>query len=88
MKYSILVLLSIGSALSKCVQEGVEQGSKKVGREVVENGSKTIGRNLDEIAVRVTTKTAQYLARDFNKENPNVFYDDSTNTFIVSNEME
>lgn len=87
MKYSMLVFfLSLAPLLKKCVQEGIEQGSKRVGREAAENSSKKIVYNSKDIISRVAARNAQYYARDFNNENQYVSYIDSTNTFEINNE--
>jgi len=85
MKYSIVVILFLAPLIKKCSQEGAEQGVK-IGREALENGSKTIVHNADAIVARVAAKSTQYFARYFNKENQNVSYIDSTNTFEINNE--
>ena len=50
--------------------------------------SKTIVHNADAIIARVATKSTQYYAREFNKENQYVSYIDSTNTFEINNEKQ
>jgi hypothetical protein len=86
MKFSFLFIFALAGLLRKCAQEGIEQGTKVSGRKAIEQSSKNVVRNSDVVLANISAKTILYYNVNLNKENKNVSYIDSTNTFIITNE--
>lgn len=90
MKISIIVILSLGSALARsCAKEGVmvaeKEGVIAAEKAGVRAAAKAGGRNAEIAISRAASVSARFIARDMVRENKHVTYIDSTKTFKISN---